>query len=94
MITQLRRHVPLWARLVAFALAGSFIAGRGINTQPPGQITAAILRTASTTCPAALPSSRSIRIADGARTLDRMALASVLKAVGGRDLCARNAVVR
>jgi len=94
MITRRRRHVPLWARLVAFALAGSFIAGRGINTQPPGQITAAIMRTASTTCPAALPCSRSIQIVDGARALDRMTLAKLLEAIDGRDRCARKAVVR
>ena len=94
MKVQMRRHVPLWARLVAFALVGSFIAGRDITTQPPGQITAAILRTASTTCPAALPCSRSIQIVDGARALDRMALANALEAIDDRDRCARKAVVR
>ena len=94
MIDQFRRHVPLWARLMALALSVSFIAGRGITTQPPGQITVEIVRTASTTCPAALPCSRSIRIVDGARTLDRMTLAKVLEAIDGQNRCARKDVVR
>ena len=57
-------------------------------------MTAAILRKAATTCPSALPSSREIRIVDGARTLDRMVLAKILEEVDGLDRCGRNVVAR
>ena len=93
MIARLHR-VPLWARMAAVALSASFGLGRALAVQPPGQFTAAILHTASMTCPAALPCWRSIRLADGARTLDRMALAKTLEAIDGRDRCGRNAVMR
>lgn len=88
MIARLRR-VPLWARMAAVALSVAFGLGRALANQPPGQFNAAILHTASTTCPAALPCSTSIRLADGARTLDRMALARMLEAIDGRDRCGR-----
>ena len=93
MIAWLRR-VPLWARMAAVALSASFGLGRALAVQPPGQFTAAILHTASMTCPAALPCSRSIQLADGARTLDRMVLAKTLEAVDARDRCGRKPSVR
>lgn len=94
MIKQIRRRVPLWARMVAIALSASLGLGRALASQPPGQMTAAILRKAATTCPSALPSSREIRIVDGARTLDRMVLAKILEEVDGLDRCGRNVVAR
>lgn len=93
MIARLRR-VPLWARMAAVALSASFGLGRALASQPPGQFTTAIMHTASTTCPAALPCSKSIRLVDGARTLDRMALAKTLEAIDGQARCGRKPSVR
>ena len=92
MIARLRR-VPLWARSVVIALAIAFALGRTLAFQPPGQFTAAILRTTTMTCPTALPISREIRIVDGARTLDRLTMAKFLEAIDGRDRCGRNVPV-
>jgi len=91
MIAALRLKVPLWARSVAAALLASFILRQVLAIQPPGLITAAIMQLASMTCPAALPSSREIRIGEGARTFDRMVLIRMLEAIDGRDRCGRNA---
>ncbi len=89
MMGRLRRF-PLWARWTGIALAASIGLGRWLASQPPGPITAAILQAVEARCPAALPSSRSIQIADGAQTLDRLIMAIALEALDGRDRCGRN----
>ncbi|NCP22853.1 MAG: hypothetical protein GW854_01750 [Erythrobacter sp.] len=88
------RHGPLWLRVAVCAIVLANIVGRMLACQPPGQFTAAILRTAAMSCPAALPSYRSIQIADGAHTIDRMVTAALLEAFDGRDRCGRNTEAR
>ncbi len=88
------RHGPLWLRVAVCAIVLANIVGRMLACQSPGQLTAAILRTAAMSCPAALPSSQPIQIGDGAHTIDRMVTATLLEAIDDRDRCGRNAEAR